>query len=330
MNRIARFRSACVVSMLLPVHVWFSSAPLAQAWVPDQGDGHVSLTYQNYDVPGHFDVRGRKNNNGGTRSHVIATEIDYGVTDTIGLTVSLPFIASKYTGPPTYFVGPHETHPGPLDDGNYHGAFQDLRIEVRRLFWAGPVPIAPFVGAAFPSHKYETVGEAVPGRRRRDFQLGANAGFNLDDVLPGSYVQGRYAFATAERVSNFPFTRSNIDVEAGCAVMPRVVVRGLMNRQIRHHGPSLDDLAADWEHHDRFIAPSYLNLGGGVSVSVTGSADMYALWISTVSGNNGAHRARTLAIGITLGLGSRLQGLGGAGSSTPPPQPSRRFMKPFR
>ena len=331
MSGIAHFRFACALSILLILHVCYGSALRAQAWVPDRGDGSVSLTYQNYDVAGHFDVLGRENNNGGTRSHVLATEVDYGLTDTFGLTVSLPFIASKYTGPPTYFVGPHETHPGPLDDGKYHGAFQDVRVEVRRLFWAGPVPIAPFVGASFPTHKYETVGEAVPGRHRRDFHLGASTGFDLDRVLPGSYVQGRYAFATAERVNNFPFTRSNIEMEGGYAVMSRVVIRGVMNRQIRHQGPSLDQLAADWEHHDRFIAPSYVNFGGGVSLSVAGLTDVYALWVTTVSGNNGAHRARTLAIGITLGLGSRLQGLGGAGNAAPPaPQRSRRFMKRFR
>ena len=80
------------------------------------------------------------NNNGGTTSHVAIAEIDYGLTDTIALTVNLPFIASKYTGPPVYFVGGVETHPGPLDDGTYHGAFQDFRVDVRRLFWAGPIP----------------------------------------------------------------------------------------------------------------------------------------------------------------------------------------------
>ena len=329
MTRRTAFRVAWALPFVCIIHVYFAHHLHAQAWVADQGEGSISLTYQNYDVAGHFDVRGRKNNNGGTRSHVLATEVDYGLTDTFGLTVSLPFIASKYTGPPTYFVGPHETHPGPLDDGKYHGAFQDVRVEARRLFWAGPVPIAPFVGVSFPTHRYETVGEAVPGRYRRDVQVGTNAGFNLDRLLPGSYVQVRYGFARAERVDNFPFTRSNIDAEGGYAMIPRIVIRALMNRQIRHQGPSLDELAADWEHHDRFIAPSYLNVGGGVSVSVTGSTDVYALWVSAVSGNNGAHRARLVAVGMTVGVGSRLQGLGGGGSS-PAVRDSRRFMMRFR
>jgi hypothetical protein len=318
-----------VSSFLFAFDIWYATALRAQAWVPDRGEGTLSLTYQNYDVAGHFDVQGHENTNGGTYSHALVTEVDYGVLDRVGLIVSLPFIASKYTGPPSYFVGPYETHPGPLDDRKYHAAFQDLRVEVRRLWWAGPVPVAPFVGASFPTHDYETIGEAVPGRHRRDLQVGANAGLDLDRFLPGSYVHARYAYGTMERINNLPFTRSNIDVEAGFAAVPRVLVRGLAAWQVRHKGPSLNQLAADWVNHDQFIAPSYLNLGGGASLLMTRSTDVYALWVVTVSGSNGAHRARTLAIGITLGLKSHLRGLGGSdGSPRQAPNGPRSLMKP--
>jgi hypothetical protein len=300
-----------VSAVVLTVQLW-SGMVYGQAWVPARGEGAVSLTYQNYDVVGHFDVQGRKNNNGGTQSHVIVAELDFGLTDTTAFIVSVPFIGSKYTGAPVYFVGGRETHPGPLDDGTYHGALQDLRVEIRRLLWVGPAAVTPFVGASFPTHDYETVGEAVPGRHRRDVQFGANAGIDLARILPGSYLHGRYAYAIAERTNGFPFTRSNIDVEGGYAVTSALTVRGIVNRQIRHRGPSLAELTPDWEHHDRFIAPSYLNVGGGASVAITGTTDVYALWLSTVSGNNGAHRARTLACGITISLGSGLHGFSSA------------------
>jgi hypothetical protein len=288
------------------------------------------LTYQNYDVAGHFDMQGRENTNAGTQSHALATEIDYGVIERFGLIVGLPFIASKYTGQPDYIVGGQLTHRGPLDDGTYHAAFQDLRVEVRRLFWAGPVALAPFVGASFPTHDYETQGEAVPGRHRRDLQFGANAGVDLDRLVPGSYVHARYAYASAERVQDHPFTRSNVDVEGGWTLGSHLVVRGLIAWQVRHQGPSVDELTADWVNHDRFIAPSYLNLGTGVSLPVTPSSDVYALWVATVAGSNGAHRARTLAIGVTFALRSRLEGLGGAaGSSRPAVRASNRLRQRF-
>jgi hypothetical protein len=298
------------------------SALEAQAWTPSKGEGTVSLTYQNYDVAGHYDARGRKNNNGGTQSQVIVAELDYGISDTIAVTVNLPFIGSKYTGPPVYFVGGVETHPGPLDDGTYHGAFQDLRVDVRRLFWAGPIPVVPFIGASFPTHDYETVGEAVPGRHRRDLQIGANVGVNLDRLLAGAYAHGRYGYATAQKIEGFAFTRSNVDVEVGFPAGSRVVLRGLAGWQIRHHGPSVQELTVDWENHDRFIAPSYTNLGVGASVPI-GGVDVYALWLGTVQGSNGAHRARTIAAGVTFAFGSRLKGLGSPSATmTELPRPS--------
>ena len=312
MNGNAHPRLVWVTSFFLVLFLWHPSSLHAQAFVPDRGEGTLSVTYQNYDVVGHYDAFGRKNTNGGTQSHALVTELDYGVLDGVGLILSLPFIASKYTGPPSYSVGPYETGPGPLDNGMYHSAFQDIRIEVRRMWWAGPVPVAPFVGASFPTHDYETVGEAIPGRRRRDLQFGVNAGVALDGILPGAYVHGRYAYGSMERIRNLPFTRSNIDLEVGSAATARLLVRALAAWQVRQQGPSLDQLAPDWVDHDRFIAPSYVNVGAGVSLSLTRSLDAHALWVGSAAGSNGAHRARTLAFGASFAFGSHLHGLAGA------------------
>lgn len=300
----------CVSLAMLGVHVGRATALHAQAWVAPSGEGTVSLTYQIYDVVGHFDRQGRKNTNGGTHTQALITELDYGVTDTIGLSVSLPLIASKYTGPPSYFVGPFETFPGPLDDGSYHAAFQDLRVEARRMFLMGPLAVAPFVGGVFPTHDYETVGEAVPGRHRRELQCGANASVLLDRFLRGASVHIRYAYAAAEREHGFSYTRSNIDFEGDHALTSRVAVRGLVNWQMAHKGPTLQELEHDWANHDRFIAPNYLNVGGGASVSLTRSADLFALWVTTVSGRNGAHRAQTLSVGANWSFGGGFGGLG--------------------
>jgi len=321
---------ACALSFL-SIYCSWSTAARAQASVPDRGEGTLTLTYQNYDVVGHFDVQGRTNENGSTRSQALVTELDYGLPDRFGLLVTLPLIASKYTGPPSYFVGPYQTFPGPLDDGAYHAAFQDLRIELRRQWWAGPVPVTPFIGVSLPTHAYETVGEAVPGRHRRDLQFGASAGVDLDHVLPtGSYVQGRYAYGAMEQVDDLPFTRSNIDVDVGLTATSRILVRALADWQIRHSGPTLAELAPDWMHHDRFIAPSFINLGGGASVTVTPTIDLFGLFAATAAGSNGAHRQRTFVAGIDFAFGSRLRGLGGANAGAEPASDARRAMERFR
>jgi hypothetical protein len=307
-------RTGCCALLALQL----ATVVYGQATVPDRSEGTVSVTYQNYQVFGHFDAAGHPNSNGPTHSQALVTDLDYGVWDGFGLVMSLPFIASKYTGPPMYSVGGIPTYPGPLDDGKYHAAVQDLRLELRRGWWAGPVPIAPFVGFSFPTHGYQTEGEAVPGRHRWDLQVGASAAVDLERIFRGAYVEGRYAYGTMQRIYNLPFTRSNIDVEAGIAATSRILFRGVTDLQIRHKGPSLGQLALvlpDWGDHDRFIAPSFLNVGGGPLVSVSRSTDVFALLVTTVAGSNGAHRQRTIAIGVTFGFGSTLHGLGGANRS---------------
>ena len=290
---------------------------LAQPWVPPSGHGTVSMTYQNYYVTGHFDLQGRQNKNGATHSKALVAELDLGLTDTIGLTVSLPYIASQYTGPDVYFVGGIPTFPGPLDDRKYHGAFQDLRVEGRRMFLAGPVALAPFAAVVVPTHEYETRGEAVPGKHRRELQLGVASGADLHRFLPRTYVYARYAYAVAERNHGFESVRSMIEIDGGHDVTKRVTLRGLLAWQVRHRGPTLDELEAhDWEGHDRFIVPSYFNVGGGASVRVTRAAELSALWIATVSGKGGAHVGRMLALGVTWSFGGGLGGLGGGASQS--------------
>ena len=93
--------------------------------------------------------------------------------------------------------------------------------------------------------------------------------------------------------------------------MSWLLLRGLVNWQIRHQGPTPDQLfeAGDWPNHDRFIVSSYVNLGAGTSLSITHSADVYVTYVATVAGSNGAHRGRLLAVGTTWGFGRTLGGL---------------------
>ena len=290
-----------------------SAAPLhAQPWVPPPGEGTVSVTYQNYYVLGHFDVQGRENVNGATHAKAMIAEVDVGLTETVALTVTLPYIATKYTGPDEYLVGGIHTHPGPLDDRRYHATFQDLRVEARRVCWVGPVAVAPLAALSIPTHDYQTQGEAVAGRHRRELQVGATAGADLNRVLPRTYVHGRYAITMAERLQGLSSLKSNLDIEGGFDLSSMVGLRGLASWQFRHKGPSVPELAAhDWLGHDRFIVSSAFNVGGAMTLSVTRNAELHALWVQTVSGKSGAHRARMFAVGTSWSFGSGAGEFGG-------------------
>jgi len=310
MGRTGYVRLVFVSLTLLAAGLVHAVPVSAQPWVPAQGEGTVSLVYQNYYVVGHYDLRGNENTNGATHTKSLAAELEVGLTDNIALTVGLPFISSKYTGPPSYFVAGKETFPGPLDDGSYHGALQDFRVDVRRLFLIGALPVAPFAGVTFPSHEYETRGEAVPGRHRPELVVGASAGGALGRFLPAAYAQVRTAFGAMPELNGFSAVRSTIDLEGGYAVTGRLTVRGLLGWQFRIKGPLAPELFGDWEHHDRFIVGNYFNAGGGTTISLTRSIDLYGVWISTLSGKNGAHAARSLAVGASWSFGGGFSGFG--------------------
>jgi hypothetical protein len=285
----------------------------AQPWVPAPGEGTVSVTYQNYYVKGHYSPTGERNINGATHSKSLVAEFDFGLPQSVGLTVSLPYIRSKYTGPGIYSVGGIPTTPGPLDDGSYHGTFQDLHVEARRMFEFDRVMVAPLAGITVPTHEYETRGEAVPGRHRTDFQFGASIGTDLGHWLPSTYLHGRYALAAAEQIDDIPGVRSNIDVEGGHEIARRWTLRGLVDWQIKHKGPTIPELFAHgWDTHDRFIMSSYTNLGGGLTIRLRRSTELSGTWVATVKGKSGAHIGRLLAISLTREFGGGLKGLGGS------------------
>ncbi len=310
-----RTRRARVVSVFLAMLATGLASPAslsAQPWVPARGEGTVSLGYQNYYVVGHFDLRGQQNTNGATHSKSLAAELELGITDTVALTVALPFISSKYTGPPSYIVGGRVVTAGPLDDGSYHGAFQDFRVDVRRLFLLGSLPVAPFAGVTIPSHEYETHGEAVPGRRRPELVVGASAGGALHRLLPAAYVQVRGAVGATPQLNDFSAVRSTIDLDGGYAIASRLTVRGLLGWQFRIKGPLAPELPDSlWLDHDRYIVGNSFNAGGGTTISLTRSIDIYGVWVSTLSGKNGAHAARSLAVGASWSFGGGFSGFGG-------------------
>src|SRR5262245_42281849 len=288
----------------------------AQPWVPPPGEGTASVTYQNYVVKGHYvGVNGvPTTDTGATHSKSLVAEFDWGLPKSIGLTVSLPYIASKYTGPPGgYFVGGIPTTPGPQDDGFYHGAFQDLHVEVRRMIDVGRFAIAPLAGITVPTHEYATEGEAVPGRHRTDFQVGASGGTDLGTWLPSSYVHARYSLAAAEVIDDLSSVRSNIDVEVGANVTRRLGLKGLAGWQIRHKGPTMAELIAHgWTTHDRFVVSNYTNIGGGLSIRLRQSTELSGIWVSTVAGNRGAHMGHLLSVTLSREFGgaNAVKGLG--------------------
>ena len=236
------------------------------------------------------------------RSHALMWDVEFGVTDRLAVNVSLPFITAKFRGPFHNAL----SHAGgeDIDDGTYHGAFQDFRIAARFNVLRGPIAITPFVEVVVPSHHYVSRGHSVAGQDLRALALGATVG-GFANVVPGLYYQSQFSYGVFEKVLDIRTNRIRADSEVGYSVTPRLALRFLAGFQLTHDGldkiytrdpasyppffrihsrPTIiaalareNELNAEiGQHHDRLLRSNFLSLGGGLAFRVTDTLDIFA------------------------------------------------------
>jgi len=283
----------------------FGAVPaFAQATVPPHREGSVAVVYQNVDFAGHINFLGQRIPNGAAHSQTVLFEVEYGLTDNLAISVGLPYVTAKYTGQgpacPLCAASPLGFHAGPNDDGLYHGALQDFRIDLRQNIFRRPLILTPSIGVVIPSHHYEQHGEAAIGRGLWELQIGVNLARSLEPFLPDAYVQGRYSYTFVQRDLNVPLNKSNGLVEAGYSFTSSLAVRGLATWQKTHGGlngfPEFQFSEDLLQNHDRLLRDNHWSAGAGVVYSLTESVDLSATVITVVGGT-----VTHFGTGITIG-----------------------------
>ena len=302
-------------ALVIPIvtAVWPSPAR-AQAYLPPQGEGTVSVLFQDMGVTYHYFTT-TPLDRGHIRAQTLLVDVTYGLTDNVAVSFVLPWIASKYmccgdggaphplldsSGPIPVLYGAN-----PLDDGSYHGTFQDFRFDVRYNLTKRGVVLTPFVGTIVPSHGYTYFAHAAPGRDLKELQVGLLAAKLLDDIAPGLFVQGRYAYGFTEKVFDISHNRSSMDFEVGYFLTPKLRLMGLGVGQRTHGGIDLTQTGRVdlgpllFSHHDQIDRLNFLNLGGGVAYTLTEKMDIFASLLHTVAQRNGHALRYSATIGVS-------------------------------
>jgi hypothetical protein len=288
----------------LPVVALFacSSPTYAQAWLPEEDQGAIAIVYQNAGVHDHLLPDGTRIDAGHIQSHAVLLDFTYGLTDRLALNVNIPYITSRYRG----------THPhlaSTLDDGTYHGTFQDFRGNVRYALVRGATAITPYIDVIVPSHHYDYWGHSGAGRRLAELQVGTYVGHVLTR-LPGTFVQARYAYGFTQRPLHQYHDRSVADVEFGRFLSPRLRVFALSTGQYSHGGLQLttellkaNPPTPQFWHHDQLGRASIVDAGGGAQFDVTPQVTLFGSYATTVAGRNGHALGRGLSLGLSWGFG---------------------------
>jgi hypothetical protein len=317
------------------------------AWLPAKGQAFLTLGYQFYSSEDRQSSSdGERYYDGLIHQHGLVGNLTYGITDRVAVSVGVPpYFMSSYNGPDphTWPVfdgdgiardpgGQGMFEPPTLDDGSYHGSFQDLRGELSFMAVEGPWVVTPFVGFHVPIQSYDYHAQTAVGRRLWDLRIGANVGGFLGSLLPDAYVHGRYAFAYRQAELGLRFNYSYVDAEVGYFVTPSLALRVIGASQIAHDGlrdeefpfdslpPPQEYSISQWLylssedaqmrgqsalpvalHHDQLQLQSNIDLGVGASVSVTPSLSLSGQVYRTVWGRGG--RATGLAVSFWATVG---------------------------
>ena len=295
------FFTAAVATFLVAA---LPSSAAAQAFTSPQGVGAVTLMWQFVDNTGHRLSDGALRAAGESVTTSALVEMDYGVTDRLSASVSVPYVFAKYTGampPPSGLA---------VDScACWHSALQDLSVAARYRFGDERWAVTPTLKYDGPTHDYAHVGEAVVGRSLREVQVGAAAGMRLVSVLPKASVQTGYTYAFVEKpLPDVPIDRSNAFVDFGYALTRALYVRGDATWQRTNGGLRLGSFTGNpffppgeyntpalFAERDRLGRVNYWHVGGGASFSA-GPVDLFVSMTKYVSGTD-THNGKAITVG---------------------------------
>ena len=265
--------AAVIVVLLAP------SSAAGQAGTPLSGVGAVTFAWQWINNTGHILGNGMfppVGPQGQSVTTSVLAEIDYGVTERLAATVSVPFVFAKYTGHNVPFSRLE------LDECRcWHQSFQDFSIAVRYrfgdVFWG----LTPQVRVVIPSHDYPYQGEAVVGPNLNQVLLGISGFWRLAPV-PKVTIQAGYTFALTEKVTqDLRANRSNVFASIGYPLTDSLYVHGGALYQRTHDGFTAGEVffsppgSDQRTQGDRLLKMRYWHLIGGLSYSVGSAADLF-------------------------------------------------------
>lgn len=267
----------------------------AQAWLPPQGELDFSVQLGDSLAANHYGPDGEKVDVGHTRMRVFSVGVNYSPSDRWMLAAELPYVMGRYHGP--------RPHPTEVDDSHEHGTFTDLTLAAHFQLLRDPIAIAPFFAVHFPTHDYETLGHAAPGRGLEELWVGSYVGASLYPWLPRAYVQSRLSYAFVEKVLGVSHDRGNIDLELGYYLSRKVAVSALASWQDTDGGirVPVPPSSPYFLYHDQLGSETYLRVGGSIGWSISPEFGLYSTYMTSLSGTNG----HELTHGVTVGFNYR-------------------------
>lgn len=219
-----------------------------------------------------------------TDIHNLNLGVDYWLDEHWSVHASLPFIRKRSVNDP----GGHNLNslavPHPesrdIDDGLYHGAWQDWSLGVEYHAFVGAFEVTPHLYITYPSHDYIFFGAAAVGQNLKKARLGADISQRVG--RSNFHYSLGYSYEFVERIRDIEYRgvqygnintdKQHFRLSAWYDFSPQLSVRvfangrigkGLINSDINAVDPGPNRTSELWYQHDRLLQYNYAIAGIG-------------------------------------------------------------------
>jgi len=231
----------------------------------------VTVGYQSVHSDGSVDGEGNPGPGVRTDTHNLLLAVDHRFADKWSVHLSLPYILKRSIGLPIahrteWLAVPREADF--LDDGDYHGTWQDWQLGVTyHGAWKG-LDVRPHAVLTWPSHDYTFFASAAPGRYLRKLRVGADVSrrFGRSNV----HWSAGYSYEFVEKVIGYDLDKHHYRLSTHWDVAPTWSLNAFANARYSN-GIEPSDLAGKvpwselWFQHDRLLKHNYVLAGVGAT-----------------------------------------------------------------
>ena len=184
--------------------------PIAQAQnqfnvaVPPRGGGSYSATFHYEEVTRRRAPQalgGALIDMGDVTLRSAVLEFDYGLTDSLAVSVALPYVSNRYIGDTPHDPSRLQNDHGErlLDDGTYHGNWADWNVGLRYLWKTDPIAITTYLGYHSPASDYPLFTLTAAGTQRSGVDVGLNLGGRIPGPWKNLFWQAGYVYSYMEK-----------------------------------------------------------------------------------------------------------------------------------
>lgn len=201
-------------------------------------------------------------------------DVDYWLGERWSVHASLPFIRKRSVNDP----GSHNlnilTVPHPesryIDDGEYHGAWQDWSLGVEYHASLGTFEVTPHLYIGYPSHDYTFFAAAAVGQNLKKARLGADVSQRVG--RSNFHYSVGYSYEFVEEVFDINTDKQHFRLSAWYDFSPQLSARvfangrkgkGLTNADVNRIDPGPNRTSELWYQHDRLLTYDYAIAGIG-------------------------------------------------------------------